>query len=79
MTRRHLDNPRRKKTARMFSALSPLPEIVDGLNTYQPALLAGYPSALALLAEEQEVGRLNIHPILVFPTGRPSRMVFGSG
>jgi phenylacetate-coenzyme A ligase PaaK-like adenylate-forming protein len=69
MARRHLDNPRRKQTARMFSALSPLPEMVDGLNAYQPALLAGYPSALALLAEEQEAGRLHIRPVLVFPTG----------
>ena len=69
MARRHLTNPRRKRTARMFSALSPLPEIVEGLNSYQPAMLAGYPSTLTLLAEEQEAGRLHIQPVLVFPTG----------
>jgi phenylacetate-coenzyme A ligase PaaK-like adenylate-forming protein len=69
MKRRHLENPRRKKTARMFSALSPLSEIVEGLNNYQPAMLAAYPSSLALLAEEQEAGRLHINPVLVLPTG----------
>jgi phenylacetate-CoA ligase len=69
MARRHLTNPRRKRTARMFSALAPLPEIVEGLNNYQPAMLAGYPSTLTLLAEEQEAGRLQIQPVLVFPTG----------
>ncbi|HEX5941759.1 MAG TPA: hypothetical protein VFY66_05745, partial [Anaerolineales bacterium] len=57
MKRRHLENPRRERTARMFSALAPLPEIVAGLNEYQPAMLAAYPSSLALLAEEQEAGR----------------------
>jgi phenylacetate-coenzyme A ligase PaaK-like adenylate-forming protein len=67
--RRHLENPRREKTARMFSALAPLPEIVAGLNEYQPAMLAAYPSSLALLAEEQEQGRLHINPVLVLPTG----------
>lgn len=69
MKRRHLDNPRREKTARMFSALSPLSEIVEGLNEYQPAMLAAYPSSLALLAEEQEAGGLHINPVLVLPTG----------
>ena len=69
MKRRHLENPRREKTARMFSALSPLPEIVAGLNNYQPAMLAAYPSSLALLAEEQEAGHLHINPVLLLPTG----------
>lgn len=69
MKRRHLDNPRREKTARMFSALAPLPEIVAGLNDYQPAMLAAYPSSLDILAQEQEEGRLDIHPVLVLPTG----------
>lgn len=69
MRRRHLDNPRREKIARMFSALAPLSEIVDGLNDYQPAMLAAYPSSLALLAEEQEEGRLHINPVLILPTG----------
>ncbi len=69
MRRRHLENPRREKTARMFSALAPLSHIVDGLNEYQPAMLAAYPSSLALLATEQQEGRLRINPLLVLPTG----------
>lgn len=69
MRRRHLEDPRREKTARMFSALAPLPEIVEGLNQYQPAMLAAYPSSLALLATEQQEGRLHINPALVLPTG----------
>ena len=32
-------------------------------------MLAAYPSSLALLAEEQEAGRLHINPVLVLPTG----------
>jgi phenylacetate-coenzyme A ligase PaaK-like adenylate-forming protein len=58
----------------MFSALAPLPEIVAGLNDYQPAMLAAYPSSLALLAEEQEEGRLHINPVLVLPTGETLTM-----
>ena len=69
MRRRHLENPRRRQTARMFSALAPLDEMVAGLNEYQPAVLAAYPSSLALLLEEQERGRLNIDPVLILPTG----------
>jgi phenylacetate-coenzyme A ligase PaaK-like adenylate-forming protein len=69
MRRRHLENPRREKTSRMFSALAPLHEIVEGLNDYQPAMLAAYPSSLALLAKEQQEGRLRINPVLVLPTG----------
>jgi phenylacetate-CoA ligase len=69
MKRRHLENPRREKTTRMFSALAPLPEIVAGLNDYRPAMLAAYPSSLTLLAEEQMAGRLHIEPVLVLPTG----------
>jgi putative adenylate-forming enzyme len=53
----------------MFSALSPLSEIVQGLNEYQPAMLAAYPSSLALLAQEQQEGRLQINPVLVVPSG----------
>ena len=43
----------------------PLAEVVDRLNALQPLLLQGYPSALSLLAEEQEAGRLRIAPLAV--------------
>jgi phenylacetate-coenzyme A ligase PaaK-like adenylate-forming protein len=45
-----------------LSALTPLPEIVAALNDFQPAILFGYPSVVALLAAEQQAGRLRIAP-----------------
>lgn len=45
-----------------FSVMTPMPQLVDALNAYQPTTIMGYPSALALLAEEQRAGRLRIRP-----------------
>lgn len=45
-----------------FAASLPLPELVAGLEAYQPQFLVGYPSIIALLAEEQCAGRLRIQP-----------------
>lgn len=55
--------------ARCFSILAPLPRLVDQLNDYRPAFLAGYPSVLALLAGERRSGRLAIEPALVWGGG----------
>jgi hypothetical protein len=49
-------------TTRAFSVLVPLPELVRDLNAFQPAMLAGYPTAIGLLAFEQAAGRLRIAP-----------------
>lgn len=43
----------------------PLQRIVGSLNDYQPDVLHGYASYLALLADEQRAGRLRIAPRLV--------------
>jgi phenylacetate-CoA ligase len=43
-----------------LSVLTPLDEIVEALNAYQPTALLGYPSVGALLADEQLAGRLRI-------------------
>ena len=43
-----------------FSVTTPLPEIVEALNRYDPAFVASYPTVLALLAEEQAAGRLRL-------------------
>jgi putative adenylate-forming enzyme len=51
------------------SALLPLAEIVEQLNRFQPTFLAGYPSALTLLAREQAAGRLAIRPVAVSSGG----------
>jgi phenylacetate-coenzyme A ligase PaaK-like adenylate-forming protein len=57
------------KRARAFSVLSPIEEIVAGLNEFQPSVIGGYPSAMMLLAGEQRAGRLRIHPVRVFCAG----------
>jgi phenylacetate-coenzyme A ligase PaaK-like adenylate-forming protein len=69
MARRQRAMPWRANRYRLFSALSPLSEIVDGLNAYQPGLLSAYPSALLLLAQEQIAHRLRIHPAFLGSAG----------
>lgn len=54
---------------RAFSALMPLDDLVEELNAFQPVVFGGYASALALLAREQEAGRLQISPALMRSTG----------
>ena len=65
MRRQILQKPARARAMRVFPVLSPLAETVAGLNQFQPAMLNGYATAISLLAQEQEAGRLNIHPVLV--------------
>ena len=55
--------------ARSFSVLEPLPRLVERLNAFQPAVLAGYPSVLAMLAGEREAGRLASAPALIWSGG----------
>jgi putative adenylate-forming enzyme len=52
-----------------FSVLDPLPQLVKGLNAYQPAFVASYPTMLMLLAEERAMGRLDIAPALLWSGG----------
>lgn len=56
---------RRGKSVEALSAHMPMAELVERLNRFQPALLAPYASMAALLADEQEAGRLDIHPVLL--------------
>jgi putative adenylate-forming enzyme len=55
--------------ARAFSVLDPLPVIVAELNAYQPAYVASYPTMLALLADEQQAGRLRLSPTCLWSGG----------
>jgi phenylacetate-CoA ligase len=48
--------------ARRFSAAAPLRELCAGLDAYQPTYILGYPSTMAMLAEEQLAGRLRLEP-----------------
>jgi phenylacetate-CoA ligase len=45
-----------------LSVITPLPEVVGAMNAYQPDLVGTYPSFIRRLIEEQEAGRLRIHP-----------------
>jgi phenylacetate-coenzyme A ligase PaaK-like adenylate-forming protein len=43
-----------------FSLFTPLPQLVEQLNAFQPTLLASYPTGADVLAGEQEAGRLKL-------------------
>ncbi len=62
-------NPWLGAVSRSFSLLQPTEELVAALNEFQPTLLATYPTAAALLADEAEAGRLDIHPRCVMVGG----------
>ena len=47
------------------SVTTPLDEMVAALNEYRPDVIGGYPSVIALLAEEQLQGRLTIAPRVI--------------
>lgn len=52
-----------------LSILRPVDEWVERLNAFQPAFLAGYPTALRLLAAEQASHRLAISPSILWSGG----------
>ncbi|HAL02776.1 MAG TPA: AMP-dependent synthetase [Lachnospiraceae bacterium] len=55
-----------KKSKITVDVNAPEEEIISKLNDFQPAMLSGYPSNLALLADFEE---LNIHPDVVITGG----------
>ena len=55
-------NPWLAPLMRNFNLLSPVDELVAALNEFQPTIVATYPTAAALLAEEAIAGRLRIAP-----------------
>lgn len=55
----------RGRRLEVLSVHMPLPELVARLNPFRPVLLAPYASVAALLASEQEAGRLHINPVLL--------------
>jgi phenylacetate-coenzyme A ligase PaaK-like adenylate-forming protein len=48
---------------------SPLPEVLQTLNDFQPELVIGYTTALKILAEKQRAGLLHIRPRLIATGG----------
>ncbi len=61
--------PYRRRYAKYFSILDPLPELVAELNEFQPVLISTYASALSVLADEQQAGRLRIAPLVITSGG----------
>lgn len=55
----------RGRRLEVLSVRMPLPELVARLNQFRPMLLAPYASMAALLASEQEAGRLHINLVLL--------------
>lgn len=55
----------RAKSIQVLSVHMSVPELVAELNRFQPVVVAPYASVAALLATEQEAGRLSIAPILM--------------
>ena len=53
------------KAIQVLPVHMPLAEMVTRLNQFRPAILAPYASMAALLAGEQEAGRLQINPVLL--------------
>lgn len=61
--------PWKKKQLRTFEVRRPVAEIVQALNDFQPSMLGCYPTALRLIAAEQEKGNLHIHPVVIMTGG----------
>ncbi|NUM46558.1 MAG: phenylacetate--CoA ligase family protein [Anaerolineales bacterium] len=71
LERQRQSNRSRGKRIQLIPVTLPINEIVQRLNALQPAMFAGYASALGLLAQEQLEGRLNIHPSIVISSAEP--------
>jgi phenylacetate-coenzyme A ligase PaaK-like adenylate-forming protein len=71
LERQRSSNRSRAKRIQLIPVTLPIAEIVSRLNALQPAMFSGYASALALLAQEQIEGRLNIHPSIVISSAEP--------
>jgi len=71
LERQRQSNRSRAKRIQLIPVTLPINEIVQRLNAFQPAMFAGYASALGLLAQEQLEGRLNIHPSIVISSAEP--------
>lgn len=61
--------PWKKNKMMTYDIRRPMWEIVDKLNEFQPSMLGCYPTALELIASEQERGNLKIHPAIIMTGG----------
>ena len=78
-------NRLRRNRIGVFGVHTPMPDLVQALNAFRPALLTPYASMGALLATEQQAGRLHIDPALVvlsaegLPAGEYDRIATAFG
>jgi phenylacetate-coenzyme A ligase PaaK-like adenylate-forming protein len=56
-------------SVRAFALLQRCATLVQELNAYRPTILASYPTAAEMLAEEQEAGRLRVRPREIWTGG----------
>lgn len=61
--------PWKKKVMKSFDVRKKTQDIVDMLNEYQPTMIGSYPTALELLAYEQESGNLHVNPVIIMTGG----------
>jgi len=54
---------------RMYEGNSPLPDVLAGLNEFQPEVLVGYTTALKILAGQQQRGALHLTNVMGVATG----------
>ena len=62
-------NPWVGSSMRSFSIMEPLSKLVKALNDFAPAIIATYPTAAALLADEAARGNLHIRPREIWTGG----------
>jgi phenylacetate-CoA ligase len=55
--------------ARAFEVNTPLADMTEKINRFQPDVLWGYTTALKILGDEQRAGRLEIEPAAIIATG----------
>ncbi len=61
--------PWKKNKMKTYDVRNKTQDIVDMLNEYQPTMIGSYPTALELLAYEQESGNLNVSPVIIMTGG----------
>lgn len=61
--------PWKKKVMKTYDVRNKTQDIVDMLNEYQPTMIGSYPTALELLAYEQECGNLHVNPVIIMTGG----------
>lgn len=61
--------PWKKNKMKTCDIRKPTREIVDILNDFQPSMIGCYPTALEILASEQEKDRLHISPAIIMTGG----------